>query len=105
LVAPTIEVTGTLNSRHAVRAVAVVNPGSGNPDVGFGFSGGTRLGVGVWRLTLSSPLTYTIPIACSIQQGYTVTAASISATVVETRATDLTGNLADVWHQLIVVSP
>jgi hypothetical protein len=98
-------ITGTLTSKHAVRAVAVVNPGSGNPDVGFGFSGGTRLGVGVWRLTLSSPLTYTIPIACSIQQGYTVTAASISATVVETRATDLTGNLADVWHQLIVVSP
>jgi hypothetical protein len=101
-----LTVGGTLTSKHAVRAAAVVNGGDGTLLPGaFGWASAARTGTGQYQLTLATAMTQPI-VAVSPWSSTThaLSAWNTSATLIEVRMfLTATGALADhVFHILVV---
>jgi hypothetical protein len=100
-----LTVGGTLTSKHAVRAVALINGGTGAVELGFGVTGASRTAPGRYTLTFPS-LTYAVVFATAAQAANVfIHTTSQTATSIAVNINDAAGAAADCWFNVMIVSP
>jgi hypothetical protein len=99
-----LSLTGTLTSKHAVRAAVIINGDTGAIQAGFGVSASSRLLAGAYQLTLSAALSGLIVTASPVSTQFSiVTVEPTGATTIVIRCTSAAGVYQDTWFHLLVV--
>jgi hypothetical protein len=99
---------GMVYAKNVVRAAAMINGSTGAITQGFGFSSGTRLGVGIYRLTLAAAVSHPLVVANPYgTAGGNCSVNAIDATTFDLYAYLFSGgvmNPTDLWIYVIVAS-
>jgi hypothetical protein len=79
-----LTLTGTLTSKHAVRAAAIVQASGGfSSGYNFGFASATKTGTGTYRVTFSTSFANPIPLVNPYGSWYLVVVTALASTYVD----------------------